>query len=288
MGTQIHRLSLSDDEWGGHPGCNEILNISAPERIEGIHRAYLAAGADVIETNTFGASRVVLAEYGLSARVEEVNEEAARIARKAIDSLDERGRNTCASGAPEAARIARKAIDSLDERGRNTCASGAPEAARIAKKAIDSSTGSDGAAEQTGTRRRYVAGSMGPGSKLPSLGQIDFDTLRESYEAQARGLLRGGVDLLLIETCQDLLQIKCAVIACRDAMAATSLSVPVAVSFTIESSGTLLVGSDIGAVIAALIPLRVDILGLNCALGPEQMRPYIAEVCRLFPGPVIC
>jgi 5-methyltetrahydrofolate--homocysteine methyltransferase len=314
MGTQIHRLSLSDDEWGGHPGCNEILNISAPERIEGIHRAYLAAGADVIETNTFGASRVVLAEYGLSDRVEEVNEEAARIARKAIDSLDERGRNTCASGAPEAARIARKAIDSLDERGRNTCASGAPEAARIARKAIDSldergrntcasgapeaariarkaidsSTGSDGAAEQTGTRRRYVAGSMGPGSKLPSLGQIDFDTLRESYEAQARGLLRGGVDLLLIETCQDLLQIKCAVIACRDAMAATSLSVPVAVSFTIESSGTLLVGSDIGAVIAALIPLRVDILGLNCALGPEQMRPYIAEVCRLFPGPVIC
>lgn len=226
MGTQIQGMPIRDAEWAGKTGCNEILNLTAPERIAAIHAAYFAAGSDVVETNTFGANRIVLAEYGLEEETRAINRAAAEIARRAA----------AAAGGP----------------------------------------------------LRYVAGSIGPGTKLISLGQIRFSELHASYLEQALGLIEGGADLLLIETCQDLLQIKTALLACRDAMQALGCDLPLAVSVTVETTGTLLVGSEISAVLAALAPYGIDILGLNCATGPEAMRPYIQQIAAEFPGAVLC
>ena len=209
MGTQIQGLDLAPEVWQGKQGLNELLNLTAPEEILKIHSAYLSAGSDIIETNTFGANRIVLSEYGMAESAAEINYRAALIAGEAVETL---------------------------YRNEN--------------------------------RTAFVAGSIGPGTKLPSLGQIDFDSLYSSYLEQAQSLIKGGVDLLLIETCQDLLQIKTAVIAGKDAARSSGISVPIAVSFTVESSGALLIGSDIGAVVTVLSALGVDILGINCALGP--------------------
>ena len=229
MGTEIQKLSIQDSEWGGYSGCNEMLTLSAPEKIAGIHRAYLEAGANVIETNTFGANRIVLAEYGLQERTIEINAAAARLAVQERNHYAE------------------------DE-----------------------------------SRPVFVAGSLGPGTKLPSLGQTDFDTIHTSYYQQALGLIKGGVDLFIIETSQDLLQIKSAILAVKDAMAASRIRLPLIVSVTVESNGTLLVGSDINAVTSALLPMDIDILGINCATGPHEMRPHIKELSRQFPGPIFC
>jgi 5-methyltetrahydrofolate--homocysteine methyltransferase len=227
MGTQIQGLDISEKEWAGKTGCNEILNLTAPGKIARIHSDYYAAGSEVVETNTFGANRIVLAEYGLQEQARAINRAAAEIARRA-------------------------------------------------------------AAAASGEKPRFVAGSMGPGTKLISLGQTDFATLHNSYLEQALGLIEGGADLLVLETCQDLLQIKTALLACRDAMAELAAHLPIAVSVTVETTGTLLVGSEISAVLAALAPYQIDILGLNCATGPEAMRPYIKEICQQFPGAVLC
>ncbi len=229
MGTEIHKLSIQDSEWGGYPGCNEMLTLSAPEKIAGIHRAYLEAGANVIETNTFGANRIVLSEYGLQDRTEELNLAAARLAVQERDSY------------------------------------------------------ADSASHPV-----FVAGSLGPGTKLPSLGQTDFDAVHTSYYQQAAGLIKGGVDLFIIETSQDLLQIKAAILAVRDAMAASRTQRPLIVSVTVENNGSLLVGSDINAVTSALLPMEIDVLGINCATGPQEMRPHIQELSRQFPGPIFC
>ncbi len=225
MGTQIQGMAITDAEWAGKTGCNEILNLTAPERIGAIHDEYYAAGADVVETNTFGANRIVLAEYGLEAETRVINRAAGEIARRAA----------AAAGGP-----------------------------------------------------RYVAGSIGPGTRLISLGQTTFADLHASYLEQALGLIEGRVDLLLIETCQDLLQIKTALLACRDAMQSLGRDLPLAVSVTVETTGTLLVGSEISAVLAALAPYGIEILGLNCATGPEAMRPYIQQIAAEFPGAVLC
>ncbi len=227
MGTQIQGMHITDEEWAGVAGCNEILNLTAPDKIASIHAAYFAAGAEVVETNTFGASRIVLAEYGLEEETRAINRAAAEIARRA-------------------------------------------------------------AAAAAGAKPRFVAGSIGPGTRLISLGQTSFSALHASCLEQALGLIEGGADLLLIETCQDLLQIKTALIACRDAMTRLGRDLPLAVSVTVETTGTLLVGSEISAVLAALAPFEIDILGLNCATGPEAMRPYIREICQQFPGAVLC
>lgn len=229
MGTEIQKLSIQDSEWGGYVGCNEMLTLSAPEKIAGIHRAYLEAGANVIETNTFGANRLVLAEYELEDRTAEINAAAARLA------VDERDSYTAVAPHPV-----------------------------------------------------FVAGSLGPGTKLPSLGQADFDSVHTSYYQQARGLIKGGVDLFIIETSQDLLQIKAAVLAVKDAMIDSRVELPLIVSVTVETNGALLVGSDINAVTSALLPMDIDILGINCATGPQEMRPHIQELSRQFPGPVFC
>jgi len=227
MGTQTYNLNLTEADWDGRNGCPEALNLTVPEKIQQIHERYLDAGSDVVETNTFGGSSIVLAEFDLQDRVLEVNRKAAQAARRAVDAFS------------------------------------------------------------TAEKPRFVAGSMGPGTKLVTLGQTDFDTMLESYSLQVRGLIEGGVDLFIIETCQDLLQVKTALLAVQDEMDRANIKLPRIVSLTIETTGTMLVGSDISAALATLAPFHVDVLGMNCATGPELMRPYIKQICQSFPGPVI-
>lgn len=225
MGTEIQKLSLPDSAWNGKHGCNEILNLTAPGVIRTIHQSYLAAGADIIETNTFGASAAVLSEYGLGTEARAVSKAAALIARDALTGVTD--------------------------------------------------------------RRCFVAGSLGPGTKLPSLGHAGFDDIYESYMPAVEGLLDGGIDLFLLETCQDPLQIKASLCAIRDAQARRGADLPVAVSVTVETAGTLLVGTEIAAAVSILSSLSVDIIGINCATGPGQMAPHVQELCRSFPGPVM-
>ncbi|GAC1539328.1 MAG: methionine synthase [Acidimicrobiales bacterium] len=137
-------------------------------------------------------------------------------------------------------------------------------------------------------RPRWVAGSLGPGTKLVSLGQIPFAELRDGYELAAAGLLEGGVDLLLIETAQDLLQVKAAVIACRRAMAAAGRQVPLQVQVTIEQTGTMLMGTEIGAALTTVSALRPDIIGLNCATGPREMGEHLRHLSQYSPSPISC
>ncbi|NLH50901.1 MAG: methionine synthase [Myxococcales bacterium] len=223
MGTEIQSLRLPDEAFDGKTGCNEILVLTVPEKIREIHLNYLRAGADVIETNTFGANPLVLAEYGLAEKTEIINETAARLAREAVAEIG------------------------------------------------------------TADRPRFVSGSIGPGTKLPTLGQIGYEELFENYSRQIAGLLDGGVDLLQIETVQDLLQAK-AVLAAAAAVMARKRRVPLYVSVTIEQTGTLLTGTDLPGAIAILEPFGIDILGLNCATGPLAMRPHLETLAGLWPG----
>lgn len=227
MGTQVHALNPTEAEWDGRNGCPEVLNLTVPAKIEQIHDRYFAVGADVVETNTFGGSKSVLAEFDLQDRVVEINRLAAQIARRA--------------------------------------------AARYS----------------TAEKPRFVAGSIGPGTRLITLGQTDFATMYESYALQARGLIEGGIDLFVIETCQDIMQVKAALLAVQDEIKHAGIRLPRAVTLTIETTGTMLVGSDISAALATLEPFDVDILGMNCATGPEAMRPYVQQICQSFAGPVM-
>ncbi len=154
-------------------------------------------------------------------------------------------------------------------------------AASLARESADAHGAGDG-------RPRWVVGSMGPGTKLPSLGQIDFDTLCAAYREQARGLLDGGADALLVETVYDLLQGKAAIIGARDARAEAGREAPILVSVTIETTGQMLVGSEIGAAVAALAPLGIDALGINCATGPEFMHEHLRYLSRYSPLPILC
>ncbi|SER54094.1 5-methyltetrahydrofolate--homocysteine methyltransferase [Propionibacterium cyclohexanicum] len=212
MGTMLQNHSLDVEDFGGLEGCNEILNVTRPAIVSAIHREYLAAGADWIETNTFGANHTALAEYGIAERLDELAEAGARIARTAAD-------------------------------------------------------------EAPG--ERFVLGSVGPGTKLATLGQIDFTTLREAYQRQIAAMIRGGIDAVQIETCQDLLQAKAAVIAAKRARTAAGIDLPIIVSVTVETTGTMLVGSEIGAALNALEPLGIDVIGLNCATGPAEMGEHL-------------
>ena len=222
MGTELQKRGLTAEDYGGpeYEGCPEILVRTRPDVIREIHASYLEAGADVIETNTFGVLPHVLAEYGLEAEAEALAEEAARLAREVADAYT------------------------------------------------------------TPERPRFVAGALGPGTKLISLGQIDWDTLYESYRTAARGLLRGGVDLILLETAQDVLQIKAAVFAVRQAMRDVGREVPIQAQVTFETTGTMLVGTDPEAALAALEALGVDVAGMNCATGPDLMDPHVRTFTR--------
>lgn len=223
-GTNLQLQDIPDAAWQGCEGCNEVLNISAPEFIVELHKSMFAAGAMVVETDTFGASRVVLGEYGLQDRVKEIN-------RRAVEN------------------------------------------ARLAS------------ADQP---NRYVAGSIGPGTKLPSLGHIEVADLAAATREQAEALLEAGVDCLIVETCQDLLQTKTALIAVFEVLETAKLELPVLASVTIEQQGTMLVGSDIAAVVATLEPYPLLSLGLNCATGPQDMTSHIHYLSQHWPQRISC
>jgi len=228
MGTMLQGYDLDLDDFEGLEGCNEVLNVTRPDVVTAIHRAYLEAGADCIETNTFGANLSALGEYDAGHRIAELAEAGARIARAAADEVG------------------------------------------------------------TAERPRFVLGSVGPGTKLPSLGHIPYATVRDAYATQAAAMIRGGVDGFQIETCQDLLQTKAAVVGVKRACAAAGVDLPVLVNVTVETSGTMLLGSEIGAALTALEPLGIDAIGLNCGTGPSEMSEHLRHLSRHARIPVAC
>nr|WP_143216214.1 methionine synthase [Ferroacidibacillus organovorans] len=231
MGTMIQNYNLHEDDFGGaaFDGCNEWLNLTRPDLIRAIHDAYLDAGSDLIETNTFGATSLVLAEYGLAERAREVNLAAARIARAAAD------------------------------------------------------------AKSTSLKPRFVVGAMGPTTKTLSVtGGTTFDILTDNYEEQALALLEGGVDALLLETAQDMLNVKAGGIGIRRAFARVNREVPVMISGTIEPMGTTLAGQNIEAFYLSIEHVKPISVGLNCATGPEFMRDHLRTLADLATSFVSC
>ena len=229
-GTSFQNLNLTAEDFGGKEleGCNENLVLSSPKVVEQVHNSFLEAGCQVIETNTFGATSIVLEEYDISNKAYEINKNAALIAKRSVNKY--------------------------------------------------SST----------DKPRFIAGSIGPTTKLPTLGHIEFDELKNSYEEQINGLIDGGVDLLLIETCQDVLQIKSALLASQEILENKKIDIPIMVSITMETTGTMLVGSDIASALTILQPFNIDILGLNCATGPVQMKDHIKYLSENSPFAISC
>ncbi|WP_100372676.1 methionine synthase [Bacillus sp. FJAT-45037] len=231
MGTMLQQANLTADDFGGeeYEGCNEYLNVTAPHVVETIHRAYLEAGADIIETNTFGATDLVLDDYDLSERAEELNRVAVEIAKKVAIEFT------------------------------------------------------------TSNKPRFVAGAMGPTTKSLSVtGGTTFDTLIQSYHEQARGLLVGGADLLLLETSQDMRNVKAAYVGIERAFDELNVQVPLFVSGTIEPMGTTLAGQTIEAFYLSLEHMKPTVVGLNCATGPEFMRDHIRSLSELSSTYVSC
>ncbi len=227
MGTSIQNYNLTvDGDYAGLENCSEILAVTRPDVIREIHASYLEAGADVIETDSFGASSLVLQEFGIPHRARELNLAAARLAKD----------------------VARE--------------------------------------YSTPAKPRFVAGSIGPTTKLPSLGHIGYDAMLATYVEQIEALIEGGVDVLLIETSQDLLQAKIALAACHDAMHNLGVNVPIQMQITMEAAGTMLLGSEIGAALAVLECFRPDIVGLNCATGPKEMNDAVRFLCANASMPV--
>ncbi|MDR5726650.1 MAG: methionine synthase [Terriglobia bacterium] len=226
MGTSIQKHALTVDDYWNKEGCNELLVLSRPDVIRGIHASFLEVGCDVIETDTFGSSRIVLAEYQLEDKTRELNIVAAQLAKEIA------------------------------------------------------------AQYSTPLKPRFVAGSIGPTTKLPSLGHISYDAMAEAYREQIESLIEGGVDILLIETCQDLLQGKIALAACEDAMRSTGKRLPVQMQVTLEATGTMLLGSEIGAALAVLECFKPDVIGLNCATGPREMNDAVRFLCQNATRPV--
>ena len=221
-GTWLQTQDLSLDDYGGEAmeGCTDILGVTRPDVIAALHSAYFEVGADVVETNTFGAFGVPLGEYDIAHRSHEIALANARIAREVADGFS------------------------------------------------------------TPDRKRFVAGSLGPGTKSPSLSQIRFAELRDHYQVAAEGLLEGGVDLFILETHFDLLAVKAAVIGVRRAMAKVGRQVPIQCQVTMELTGRMLVGTEISAALASIDPLGVDIIGLNCATGPTEMSEHIRHLSQ--------
>ena len=234
MGTAIQACDLTADDFGGPSleGCNEHLVLTRPDVIEKIHRDYLAAGADIIETDTFGGTRIVLAEYDLQDKVHEINFAGAQLARTAADAMS------------------------------------------------------------TPERPRFVAGSMGPGTKTISVtGGVTFDEVRSAYTDQTAALVEGGVDILYLETQQDTLNVKAALLGIDDAFARLRRSVPVVLSVSIETMGTMLAGQSIEALYVSMTHRDLFAIGMNCATGPDFMTDHLrtlAEISRfpisLFPN----
>lgn len=231
MGTMLQQANLSADDFGGeqYEGCNENLNVTAPEVIESIHRAYFEAGADIVETNTFGATKLVLDEYGLGAKAYEINKKAAELACKVKVEYS------------------------------------SPE------------------------WPRFVAGSMGPTTKSLSVtGGVTFDELISNYEEQTRALIDGGVDLLLLETSQDMRNVKAAFVGIEKARQATGKNLPLIISGTIEPMGTTLAGQSIEAFYISILHMKPLAVGMNCATGPEFMREHIRSLSEISVTAVSC
>jgi len=231
MGTNIQNYQLGAEDYGGATteGCNEYLVLTKPSVIEEIHTGFLEAGCDIIESDSFTASRLKLAEYGIGQFTHEVNFTAAHIARQLADRYS------------------------------------------------------------TPKQPRFVAGSIGPTGMLPSsddpaLSNITYQQLAEIFREQATALLEGGVDVLLIETSQDILEVRATITGIRRAMQQVGRTVPIQAQVSLDTSGRMLLGTDIAAVMTTLVALRVDIVGLNCSTGPEHMREpvrFLAENCPL-------
>ena len=219
MGTNIQSQNLTADDFGGLDGCNEYLVVTKPEAIEKVHAGFLEVGCDVVETDSFGSTSIVLAEYDIADRAYDLNVKAAQLAKRVASDYS------------------------------------------------------------TPDKPRWVAGSMGPTTKLPSLGHISFVDMKASYAEQARGLIDGGADLLIVETCQDLLQTKAALTAIFECFEEIRRRIPVFAQVTIEAFGTMLMGTEIGAALTALEPFPIDVVGMNCATGPKQMTENVRYLC---------
>src|ERR1700722_2267374 len=231
MGTKPQQENLTAADFGGAhlEGCNENLNVTRPDVVLGVHRKYLEAGADIIETNTFGSTPLVLAEYGLGDRAREISRHAAELATQAVS--------------------------------------------QFAK----------------GSKPRFVAGSMGPTTKAISVtGGVTFSQLHRNYLEQARGLIEGGADVLLLETCQDTRNIKAGILAIQDLSREIGAPIPLMISATIEAMGTMLAGQGIEALWASLDHIELLSLGLNCATGPEFMTDHIRTLQSLTSRSVSC
>ena len=218
MGTEIQRLNPKPEDFpDGKDGFNDGLNLSRPEWIKQIHRGYLKAGADCIETNTFGSNKFKLAEYGYGNKTVEFNKRAAELAREVCNEFKEED------------------------------------------------------------RPRYIIGSMGPTGYLPSsndpaLGEKPLDEIQEAFLLQAEGLILGGVDALLIETSQDILEVKLAIEACHMAMEKVSKKVPIIANVTLDRYGKMLLGTNVQAAYTAVSNMKIDTFGLNCSTGPHEME----------------
>src|ERR1700732_3333061 len=231
MGTMLQQANLTAQDFGGAnlEGCNENLVITRPDVVSSIHRKYLDAGSDIIETNSFGSTPVVLAEYGLGDKAVEISRRAADLARKAADEF------------------------------------------------------------ATAKKPRFVAGSMGPTTKAISVtGGITFDDLRKNFSGQPRGLIEGGADLLLLETCQDTRNIKAGVLAIEELSRELGEPIPLMISVTIELNGSMLAGQSIEALWSSLDHLKLLSVGLNCATGPEFMTDHIRTLQSLTSRFVSC
>jgi 5-methyltetrahydrofolate--homocysteine methyltransferase len=231
MGTMLQQRNLTAADFGGASleGCNENLVRTRPDVVLDIHRKYLEAGADIIETNTFGSTPLVLSEYGLGAEAYELSKKAAEIAREAAEEFSKPG------------------------------------------------------------RPRFVAGAMGPTTKAITVtGGVTFDGLRENYYVQAKGLIDGGSDLLMVETCQDTRNIKAALLAIQKLSKEVGVEIPVIVSVTIEPMGSMLAGQTIEAMWASLRHARPLAFGMNCATGPEFMTDHIRTLSQLTSEYVSC
>ncbi|HWK46041.1 MAG TPA: methionine synthase [Stellaceae bacterium] len=225
MGSRVQATDLDvERDYLGNENCTEILTVSRPDLVRSIHMGYIEAGADMVETNTFGGSPITLAEFGLQDRTHELNKRAAELAREAVEEFRHDG------------------------------------------------------------RPRFVLGSVGPGTRLPTLGHIPYQPLEDALAQQCAGLIEGGIDAFLIETCQDPLQIKAAVNGAKRARLAAGTDTPIMVQVTVETTGTLLVGADIAAAATIIHSLDVPVIGLNCATGPQEMAEHVKYLSEAWPG----
>ena len=231
MGTQIQDMKIPSNAWldengESQEGCNELLNATASDIIRTIHKRYAIAGADMIKTNTFGAMRWVLDEYGLGDRAYELSKKGAELVKEICQEYS------------------------------------------------------------TEDKPRFVLGSIGPGTKLPSLKHIDYKTMYEGYLETCQGLIDGGCDIFLLETCQDPLQIKAALHACKEANRIKGVDLPIMVSVTIELSGTMLIGTDAETITAIMEPFDILSLGFNCGTGPEQVKKHVSILSKKCKFPI--